>query len=151
MKPLLPHLLAALVLLGNATVSRACQYCQMAASDPEMAKLAAQMHAGSGGFPLDASLNKFQAAPRAAVLIAPPTAASVATTAADLPAAVPRRALPPATAAVAKTTLPPPAPSPASAKDAANRWANGGLLGLAGLAGVFGWRTRARRADRSAS
>ena len=147
MKPLLLCLLAALVLQAGATAARACQYCRLAATDPEMARLAAQMHAKEGGFPLDAALNKFQAAAPRAVLTAPPSAASVATTTADLPTAVPRHVLPPP--AVKKPMVA--ATAPASPRDAANRWANGGLLGLVGLAGVFGWRTRARRTGGSAS
>ena len=123
--------------------ARACQYCAMAANDPEMARLAAEMHAKSGGFPLAAAVDQFQPPAASAVLAAPPAAASVATNAADLsattrlPVAAARR-VPPPVAPAAK-----PAP-PAAATDtrAANRWANGGLLGLLGLAGFFGWRTR---------
>ncbi len=151
MKPLLHCLLAALVFQASATAVRACQYCRLAATDPDMAKLAAQMHAKEGGFPLDAALNKFQAVAPAAVLTAPPPSTSIATTTADLPTALPRHALPPT---VAKSLTPAPAPtvsSPVTGKDTANRWANGGLLGLMGLAGVFGWRTRGRRTGGSVS
>lgn len=154
MNPLLLCLLAALVLQGSAAVGRACQYCRMAAEDPEMARLAAAMHAKSGGFPLDGAVSRFQAAAAPAALTTAPSAASVATSTADLPAALPRRVLPPAAATtkpvVASSAATSAVSSPAPAKDTANRWANGGLLGLLGLAGVFGWRTRARRTGRSA-
>ena len=133
-KPILLCLLAVLSIQGAA---RACQYCALAANDPEMARLAAEMHAKSGGFPLDASLNKFQPGAQSAVLNAPPPAASVATRAADLASVVPRRALPPP---VARPAAAKPAPQPA--QKSTDHWADGGLLGLLGLAGFFGWRTR---------
>lgn len=138
-------LLAALALLLSATTTRACQYCRMAADDPEMARLAAEMHARSGGFPLDTAINGFQPNAQSPVLTAPPPAASITTRAADLPTtALPVAAthrLPPP--AVAKSPLPaPPAANPSAPPSTANRWANGGLLGLLGLAGIFGWRTR---------
>ena len=134
-KPLLLCLLAVLAVQGTA---HACQYCALAANDPEMAKLAAEMHAKSGGFPLDASINKFQPAMPSAVLTAPLPAANVATRAADLPsvAATRRPLLPPPAATVATRS------GQADQRQAASRWANGGLLGLCGLAGFFGWRTR---------
>ena len=140
MKPFLLCLLAALILQGAPTAARACQYCRMAADDPEMARLAAEMHAKTGGFPLDSAVNKFQAITPSAVLTAPPPTASVTTSAADLPKAT----LPAATT----HRLPPAAPLPVSTAKAAtpassaDRWANGGLLGLLGLMGFFGWRTR---------
>ena len=145
MKPFILCLLAALVLRGGPTVAHACQYCRMAADDPEAAKMAAAMHAKDGGFPLDGAISKFQGIAPSATLTAPPPAASVTTRAADLP-----------TAALSTATthrLPPPAPAKAlavtrPATASADRWANGGLLGLLGLAGVFGWRTR--RTGRSA-
>ncbi len=142
MKPFLLCLLVALAIQGSATVARACQYCALAANDPEMAKLAAEMHAKTGGFPLDGAIGKFQPPAASATLTAAPLAASVATQAADLattrlPAATTHRLPPPV----------PSAPAPVAAQvpmknNASNRWANGGLLGLLGLAGVFGWRTR---------
>lgn len=147
MKPFILCLLAALALRGGITTVRACQYCRMAAEDPESAKMAAAMHAGDGSFPLNSSINQFQGVAPAATLTAPPPMASVTTSAADLPKTV----LPAATT----HRLPPPAAAktapaaPVATATAANRWANGGLLGLAGLAGVFGWRTR--RTKRSAS
>ncbi len=140
MKPFILCLLAALALQSSAAVVRACQYCALAANDPEMAKLAAEMHAKTGGFPLDGALGKFQPTVPSATLTAPPPTASVATRSADLgtthlPTATTHRLPPPVAASV------PSAPVPAK-DNAANRWANGGLLGLLGLAGVFGWRTR---------
>ena len=152
MKPFTLCLLAALVLQGGVTAVRACQYCRMAAEDPESAKMAAAMHAGDGSFPLNSSINQFQGVAPAATLTAPPPVASVTTSAADLPktvlpAATTHRLPPPAAAKTASAA--PAAPAAASAATAANRWANGGLLGLAGLAGVFGWRTR--RTKRSGS
>ena len=110
-----------------------------------MARLAAEMHAKSGGFPLDAAVNQFQPPAASAVLAAPPNAASVATNAADLsattrlPVAATLRRVPPPVAPAAKSS--PPAPAAPDTR-AADRWANGGLLGLLGLAGFFGWRTR---------
>ena len=139
MKPLTLCLLAALTLQASATAVRACQYCRMAADDPEMARLAAEMHAKTGGFPLDGAINKFQAAAPAATLTTPPSTASVTTQAADLPSTrlpTARRVPPPSVPVVAPTV------AKAPAKDTTNRWANGGLLGLLGLAGFFGWRTR---------
>ena len=143
MKPFLLCLLAALALQTSATVARACQYCALAANDPEMAKLAAEMHAKTGGFPLDGALSKFQPTAPSATLTAPPPTASVATRATDLaatrlPAATTHRLPPPVV-----TTAAPAAPAPAK-DNAADRWASGGLLGLFGLAGLFGWHTRRR-------
>ena len=142
MKPFILCLLAALAILDSSAVARACQYCALAANDPEMAKLAAEMHAKTGGFPLDGALSKFQPTVPSATLTAPPPTASVATQAADLgtthlPAATTHRLPPPVVAASA--------PAPAKT-DTSDRWANGGLLGLFGLAGLFGWRTRRRTA-----
>ena len=141
MKPFILCLLAALAFQTSATVARACQYCALAANDPEMAKLAAEMHAKTGGFPLDGAIGKFQPTAPAATLTVPPSMASVATQAADLatttrlPQAVTHRLPPPAVASAPVVQMP-------AKGNAANRWANGGLLGLLGLAGVFGWRTR---------
>ena len=140
MKTFILCLLTALAVQSSAPVARACQYCALAANDPEMAKLAAEMHAKTGGFPLDTAIGKFQPTAPSATLSVPPPTASVATRAADLattrlPATTTHR-LPPPVVAV-------PAPAAAPVKgNTANRWANGGLLGLLGLAGLFGWRTR---------
>lgn len=147
MKPFILCLLAALALQGGATVARACQYCRMAADDPEMARLAAEMHAKSGGFPLDSAINRFQTAAAPAALTVPPPSASVTTSAADLPttalpAAVTHRLPPPAAAKMRPVTAVTTRPVAASTSSSAERWANGGLLGLLGVAGVFGWRTR---------
>ena len=145
MKPLILCLFAALALLGGANVARACQYCRMAASDPEMARLAAEMHAKSGGFPLDSTINRFQNTALSATLTVPPSTASVTTSAADLPttalpAAVTHRLPPPAAAKMLPVTAK--TVTPAAASSSADLWADGGLLGLLGAAGIFGWRTR---------
>ena len=146
MKPIILCLFAALALQGGANVARACQYCRLAASDPEMARLAAEMHAKSGGFPLDATINRFQSTAASPILTAPPAAASITTRAADLPttslpAATTHRLPPPAPAASHPATIAKATPA-ATTSSSADRWANGGLLGLLGVAGVFGWRTR---------
>lgn len=143
-KPLLLCLFAA---LGFQGTTRACQYCALAANDPEMARLAAEMHAKSGGFPLDASLGKFQPAAPSAILTVPPPAANVATRAADLPpVAVARRPLPPPPSRAVVSGS-----GEADKRRTVSRWANGGLLGLFGLAGFFGWRTRRTAASGSPS
>lgn len=148
-KPLLLGLLAASFLAG-AFPGQACQYCRLAATDPEAAKMAAKMHAG--GFPLDATLNQFQPLAPAATLTAPPDPDNVVTRAADLPVtarvpAVPKSAMlstsPSATPALAK----PVAPAGTAVITQANpapvaRWADAGLLGLLSVGGWFCWRTR---------
>ena len=142
MKPVFSCLTAALLLMATRPASRACQYCQMAAAgDPEAARLAAQIH--GQGFPLEGIINQYAPVAPSANLTAPPTAASVATKASDLPTTVIRRATPPPLAA-----KPAPAPRvdkapplPAAAAGSAH-WADAGLLGLLAAGGLFCWRTR---------
>lgn len=139
MKTLFSCLLVVL-LVRTADIGRACEYCRMAAEDPEAARLALAAHASSGAFPLQSTINQFKGDTPPAVLTAPPSANSVATSAADLPTALARRVLPPTTKAPvlpAAGTVP---PQPAAKHSAA--WANAGLLGLFGFLGFFGWRTR---------
>lgn len=139
--------LLAVLLAQTADVGRACEYCRMAAEDPEAARLALAAHASSGVFPLQTTISQFKGDTPAAVLTAPPSAGAIATSAADLPARV-RRVLPPVAkvAVVAPATAPvpavapPPAAAPAAIRSAT--WANAGLLGLFGCLGFFGWRTR---------
>ena len=121
------------MLAWTADVGRACEYCRMAAEDPEAARLALAAHASAGAFPLQSTINQFKGDVPPAVLTAPPAASSVATSAADLPART-RRVPPPA----------PPAPAarPAPAPAGSTTWANAGLIGLFGFLGFFGWRTR---------
>lgn len=139
-------LLLPLLLLAALASADACQYCRLAATDPEAARMAAMMH--SGGFPLDATINRFQSANPSAVLMGPPTAGSVATSAADLPA-TPRTAgtavetsaksvaASPITSRTAGTAVPTlkAAPKPVT-------WADAGLLGMLVIGGLFYWRTR---------
>ncbi len=127
-------LLTALLWQGAATRTDACQYCRMAATDPEAARMAAMMH--SGGFPLDATINQFQGVAPAAILTAPPASDRVVTSAADLPMPV-------------RPVVPPPAPAKMAAPVAAAkppptpvRWADVGLLGLLASGSLFYWRTR---------
>ena len=151
MKLLFSCLCAALLLMAAGPVVRACQYCQMAAAgDPEAARLAAEIHGGS--FPLDGITSRFAPAAPSASLSAPPAAASVATTAADLPATVIRHATPPPPVAVepvpapatVKQVLAPAVPTPSlpAATAGAARWSDAGLLGLLTVGGLFCWRTR---------
>ena len=140
-KPFVPALVIVLLGLGGIRTGRACQYCRMAATDPEAARIAAQIH--SGGFPLDAAINQFQGIAPAAVLTAPPAPDSVVTSAADLPP-VPVRRQP---APVAKPILPvvekAPVPHPAGkVPPAPVRWSDAGLVGLCAAGGLFYWRTR---------
>ena len=139
-KPFFSGLLMALLLIGGAAGARACQYCRMAATNPEAARMAAQIH--SGGFPLDSTINQFQGIVPSATLTAPPTPGEVVTSAADLPVPVARlQALAKeftqttkSSAAIDTTVkMPPTAPS---------RWSDAGLLGLAAVGGLFCWRTR---------
>lgn len=134
MKTLFFCLLAAL-LVRTADIGRACEYCRLAAEDPEAARLALAAHASSGAFPLQTTINQFKGDAPSAVLTAPPPAAAIATSAADLPARA-HRLSPPAP--------PAPAPLPVAAPTAARSatWANAGLLGVFGCLGFFGWRTR---------
>ena len=142
MKALFSCLCAVVLLMAAAPASRACQYCQMAAAgDPEAARLAAQIHGES--FPLEGIITRYAPAVPAANLSAPPTAASVATKASDLPTTVLRRATPPPPAAV------PPVPasmlratSLPAATAGSTHWADAGLLGLVAVGGLFFWRTR---------
>ena len=150
-KPLFRGLLLALVLMGAKPSGRACQYCRMAATDPEAARMAAQIH--GGGFPLDATINQFAGIAPAATLTAPPAPDSVATSAADLPVPAARRSLPPPpTLPVLKAPMLR-APVAVSTREAKTpppiRWSDAGLLGLAAAGGLFCWRTRRVAAARS--
>ena len=146
MKLLFSCLCAALLLLAAGPAGRACQYCQMAAvGDPEAARLAAQIHGES--FPLEGIITRYAPAAPAANLSAPPTAASVATKASDLPTTVIRRATPPLPPAAVPPVPPVPAPmlratSLPDATAGSTHWADAGLLGLVGIGGLFFWRTR---------
>ena len=137
MKTLFFCLLAAL-LVRTADVGRACEYCRMAAEDPEAARLALAAHASSGAFPLQGTINQFKADAPPAVLTAPPTAGAIATSAADLPARAHR--LPPPAAKAPAPVAAPIVKAPPAAGSAT--WANAGLLGVFGCLGFFGWRTR---------
>ncbi len=130
--------LLALLLWGTADASRACEYCRMAAEDPEAARLALAAHASSGAFPLQGTINQFKGDVPPATLTAPPSAGAVATSAADLPARAHR--LPPPVAKAPATALVVAAKAPAATSSAT--WANAGLLGVFGFLGFFGWRTR---------
>ena len=123
---------------GTLVPGHACQYCRMAATDPEAARMAAQMH--SGGFPLDATINQFQGIAPAAVLTAPPAPDSVVTDAADLPTA--GRVHPSPPPSVAAVPVRAPAETGAKIPPAPTRWADAGLLGLCAAGGLFCWRTR---------
>ena len=136
--------LPAVLLLLTANNSRACEYCRMAAEDPEAARLALAAHASSGAFPLQSTINQFKGDTPAAVLTAPPSAGAIATSAADLPARA-HRLLPPVTklpapVPAAPNVAPVVAANPAPAHSVT--WANAGLLGMFGFLGFFGWRTR---------
>lgn len=128
-----------LALSLGAMSAQACQYCRLAATDPEAARLAAQMH--SGGFPLDVTINQFQPAAPSATLAVPPAPATVATSAVDLPrVSHPVTMLRQAAAGPVKTSLIVPAVRLGPA--AASGWADAGLLGLLVLGAWFCWRTR---------
>ena len=129
--------LLAVLLVPTADIGRACEYCRLAAEDPEAARLALAAHASSGVFPLQSTISQFKGDAPPAVLTAPPAAASVATSAADLPARAHR--LPPPSAAMKAPA--PVAAAPRPANHTAT-WANAGLLGVFGCLGFFGWRTR---------
>ena len=137
MKTLFFCLLAGL-LLQTVDVGHACEYCRMAAEDPEAARLALAAHASSGAFPLQSTINQFKGDVPPAALTAPPTAGSVATSAVDLPATV-RRSLLPVTKAPVVQPVVAAAQRPAARS---STWANAGLLGVFGFLGIFGWRTR---------
>ena len=139
MKPLFFCLLAVL-LVPTADIGRACEYCRMAAEDPEAARLALAAHASSGAFPLQSTISQFKGDVPPAVLTAPPTANSVATSAADLPVGA-RRVLPPGVKSPAPAPVVAAAPLPPAPARSAT-WANAGLIGLFGFLGFFGWRTR---------
>ncbi len=130
------YVLLPLLLLASFTRAEACQYCRMAATDPEAARMAAKLHAG--GFPLDATINQFQPANPSAVMTAPPDPGSVTTSAADLPV-LPRTPAPVSTPVPARTAGTAVAtkatPKPVS-------WADAGLFGLLAAGGWFYWRTR---------
>ncbi len=132
--------LLAVLLMRTADTGRACEYCRMAAEDPEAARLALAAHAASGAFPLQGTINQFKGDTPPAILTAPPAAGAIATSAADLPARM-RRPLPPA---AAPAPLPVIAPVAAKAPPAARTatWADAGLIGVFGCLGFFGWRTR---------
>ena len=135
--------LLAVLLVRTADIGRACEYCRMAAEDPEAARLALAAHASSGAFPLQSTINQFKGDVPAAVLTAPPSTNSVATSAADLPATLVHRPLTrPAKTSIPSVPVAATVPqSPATATRSAT-WANAGLLGLFGFLGFFGWRTR---------
>ena len=135
-------LLVALIVQGRVANSGACQYCRLAATDPEAARMAAQMH--SGGFPLDATINQFQGMAPAATLTAPPAPDSVVTSVADLPPTTlrPRTVAEPATTAIPREAKESKEVAPAATPKAPLRWADVSLLGLAGAGGWFYWRTR---------
>ena len=158
MKTLFFCLLAGL-LLQTADIGRACEYCRMAAEDPEAARLALAAHASSGAFPLQSTINQFKGDAPPAVLTAPPAASSVATSAADLPAT--RPSSPPAAPAKAPVvpssarraaTAPPPVrpagPTPGcSAFSAASAFSAGAPAGppAPSLDRVFPRRLQSRR------
>ena len=147
MKPLFSCLCVALLLVATGPAGRACQYCQMAAAgDPEAARMAAQIHGQD--FPLERIINRYAPAAPSANLSRPPSAASVATKASDLPATVIRRAVPPP-AVVRGTPAPAPVQTPSlPAAGDSSRWADAGLLGLLAAGGLFCWRTRRATAPR---
>ncbi len=134
MKKLFFCLLAGL-LMQTADIGRACEYCRMAAEDPEAARLALAAHASSGAFPLQSTISQFKGDAPPAVLTAPPAASSVATSATDLPARLRRPLAASPTPKVSVVEVP-----PTAARSSA--WANAGLLGVFGCLGFFGWRTR---------
>lgn len=132
--------LLAVLLLRTADVGRACEYCRLAAEDPEAARLALAAHASSGAFPLQGTINQFKADAPPAVLTAPPSAGAIATSAADLPARAHR--LPPPAAAKAPAPVVPATIAKVPPATGSATWANAGLLGVFGCLGFFGWRTR---------
>ena len=127
------------LLVQAADLGRACEYCRMAAEDPEAARLALAAHASSGAFPLQSTISQFKSDVPLAVLTAPPSASSVATSAADLPVNA-RRPLLPVAAKAPVAVQSQAAPAHPAARSSA--WANAGLLGFFGCLGFFGWRTR---------
>ncbi len=136
--------LLAMLLVQTADVGRACEYCRMAAEDPEAARLALAAHASSGAFPLQSTINQFKGDAPPAVLTAPPSTGAIATSAADLPARarrLPSLAVAKAPAPVVSTAVSTAAAQPVVAAHSAT-WANAGLLGVFGFLGFFGWRTR---------
>ena len=140
-KAFLLSLTVGLLGFGSIETSLACQYCRMAATDPEAARMAAQIH--SGGFPLDAALNQFQGIAPAAVLTAPPAPDSVAPSAADLPPVAARLHSVPVVASVVLKTAKAPVPmTTAPVLPAPVRWSDAGLVGLCAAGGLFYWRTR---------
>lgn len=145
-KPALLGVLAASFLVG-VFPGRACQYCRMAATDPEAAKMAAQLHAG--GFPLDGTLSQFQPVAPSATLVGPPASGSVAMSASDLPVNSRLTSAKPMGTAVGNKPASPQLvtrvgadSSVAAPKPTARHWADVGLLGLLGAGGWFCWRTR---------
>ena len=138
-KPIFIGLFVASLLASTVMTGQACQYCRMAATDPEAARMAAQIH--SGGFPLDATINQFQGITPPAILAAPPAPDSVVTNAADLPVSPARLHPPAAPVAVAATRVVAPTITPETPVTSA-RWSNAGLLGLMAAGGLFCWRTR---------
>ena len=133
--------LLALLLLNTVDVGRACEYCRMAAEDPEAARLALAAHASSGVFPLQTTINQFKGDAPPAVLTAPPSAGAIATSAADLPARA-HRLPPPVSRAPAPLPVPATVAARVPAAAGSATWANAGLLGIFGCLGFFGWRTR---------
>lgn len=134
--------LLAVLLVRTADVGRACEYCRLAAEDPEAARLALAAHASSGAFPLQGTISQFKGEVPAAVLTAPPSPTVIATSAADLPARA-HRLVPPApgSSPAAQPVVTPVAVKPRPVTSSAT-WANAGLLGVFGFLGFFGWRTR---------
>ena len=138
-KSLLVGFVAVMLCLSMGGVARACQYCRLAATDPEAARMAAQIH--SGGFPLDATINQFQGIAPTSTLSAPPAPDSVVTNAIDLP-------VPTARLHTAPIPVPPALVQPVTtvpvikAASKPVRWSDAGLLGLATMGGLFCWCTR---------